>query len=124
MVIHQNPLRQFIVYQPSGRKKHFISVVAYFDRHGILNDYVVLDKTLTVDWPRLIFQTISLKLFMGSFLNLEGFQQVTIRGDHFKSVVTRTHQGYRAVIYEQPAVGTLEAEVTWDEYILPLVNSQ
>jgi hypothetical protein len=122
MIIHQHPLRKFEIYQKSTRKKRYISVVAYFDRHGIINDYVVLDKTLKVDWARVIFQTISLKLLMGSFLGLEGFQQVTVKGDGFKAVVIPIHTGYRAMIYEQCSDLEEKTSDVSHEYTLPLAN--
>ncbi|MDJ1175339.1 hypothetical protein [Roseofilum capinflatum] len=123
MVLHQHPLRKFAIYQQSSRKKRYISVVAYFDRHGILNDYVVLDKSLKVDWTRVIFQTISLKLLMGSFLSLEGFTKVTIKGKGFKSVIIPTNTGYRAMIYEQSEDVDEKTTDMDSESTLPLVHA-
>lgn len=125
MVLQQHPLRQFAIYQQSRRKKRYISVVAYFDRHGILNDYVVLDQSLKVDWTRVIFQTISLKLLMGSFLSLEGFTKVTIKGKGFKAAIIPINTGYRAMIYEQSEDGeeTKNPPGMDSNYTLPLVKA-
>jgi len=123
MVIHQHPLRKFEIYQNHPRKKQYVSVVAYFDRHGIINDYVVLDNTLKIDWARVIFQTISLKLLIGSFVGLEGFQRVTIKGEGFKAVVIPVHAGYRAMIYERSTNLDEDHQDLAQNSTLPLVNA-
>lgn len=123
MIVHQSPLRKFDIYQQSPRKQRYISMVAYFDRHGILNDYVVLDESLKVDWARVIFQTISLKLLMGSFLGLEGCQKVTVKGEGFKAVVIPTNSGYRAMIYERCSEIEETSSDARNNYTLPLVNA-
>ncbi|MBP0029784.1 hypothetical protein [Roseofilum sp. Guam] len=122
MIVHQNPLRKFDIYQQSPRKKRYISIVAYFDRHGILNDYVVLNKSLKVDWARVIFQTISLKLLMASFLGLEGCQKVTVKGEGFKAVVMPINSGYRAMLYEPCSELEEKLSNVKNDYTSNLVN--
>lgn len=96
-----NQLKNVCYYyrtRSKGTKPNLV-LVASFDRHGLLTEQILFEKSDELDWLKLMSQTLSLKNLMESFFKLEGFTRVTLRGEDIKAIAIRKKDGYRAIVF-------------------------
>lgn len=71
--------------------------VAIFDINGLPREYLITEENSSTNWVQIVFQALGLRTLLASSLELEGFQQITIRLEETTAIVVRRRQDYIAL---------------------------
>ena len=74
--------------------------VAIFDINGLPREYFITEENPTTSWVQIVFQALGLRALLASSLELEGFQQITIRLEETTAIVVRRRQDYIALQFK------------------------
>lgn len=74
--------------------------VAIFDQSGLPREYFVTKAEPDTVWVQIVFQALGLRSLLASSLQLEGFQQITIRLENATTIVVRRRQDYMALQFK------------------------
>jgi len=94
--------------------------VALFDINGLPREYFVTEENPSTSWVQIVFQALGLRSLLASSLELEGFQQITIRLAETTAIVVRRRHDYIALQFKGQIFFHSQAD---DERFTTLINA-